>query len=101
VSARAALDARREVLEARAAAERDAISAELEGWQRTLAGADRGLNWIAALRRYVPVAGVGAGLGLTALALARPRLVAGAFAGGLALWRVGRSVGRIFAGTRR
>ena len=101
MSARSTLETRRAALAARAAAERDQIAGELAGWRAMLANADRGLEWVAAAKRVAPVAGVGAGLGLAALAMARPRLIAGVLGGGFALWRIGGTAARIFSRLRR
>lgn len=83
---------RRARLVERAAAERDELAALLERWSRPLAVVDRGLTFISSLRKSAPLLGVSIGVGLAALAIARPRSIAGWAQGGLAAWRALQSV---------
>ena len=78
---------RRARLVQRAAVERDELAALLERWSRPLAVVDRGLTFLSSLRKSAPLLGVSVGLGVAALAIARPRSIAGWLQGGLAAWR--------------
>ena len=92
---------RRARLVERAAMERDELAALLERWSRPLAVVDRGLTFFSALRKRAPLLGVSVGLGLAALAIARPRSIAGWAQGGLAAWKAVRSFSGLLPGRRR
>jgi hypothetical protein len=86
------LHARRERLRARAADQREDLARELAAWQGVLSGADRGLEWFRGVKRHAPVLGVGLALGVTAVVVARPRILGQMLRGGLAALRLGRSL---------
>ena len=95
-----AIRAQRARLVQRAAVERDELASLLERWSRPLAVVDRGLTFLSSLRKSAPLLGVSVGLGVAALAIARPRSIAGWLQGGLAAWRAVRSFG-VWQGRRR
>jgi len=95
-----AIRAQRARLVQRAAVERDELASLLERWCRPLAVVDRGLTFLSSLRKSAPLLGVSVGLGVAALAIARPRSIAGWLQGGLAAWRAVRSFG-VWQGRRR
>jgi hypothetical protein len=96
---RAELRERRERLAARAAAERDVIGRQLDGWQRSLSGVDKAMAVFHTVKQHVPLLGVGLGMGVSALLVARPGL-SRVVQGGAAVWRLGRSVRRLVSGLR-
>jgi hypothetical protein len=96
-----ALLERRARLVQRAAVERDELAARLGRWSRPLALVDRGLTFVASLRKSAPLLGVSLGLGMAALAIARPRSIAGWLQGGIAAWKAVRSFSSLLRGRRR
>ena len=96
---RAELRERRERLAALAAAERDEIGRQLDGWQRSLSGVDKAMAVLGTVKQHAPLLGVGLGIGVSALLAARPGL-SRVVQGGAAAWRLGRSVARLVSGLR-
>jgi hypothetical protein len=86
--ARDELIARRAVLLARAAAEREEIAGIIERLSRPIALADRGLALVGKWKRGAPLAGAALGVAFAALAVVRPRSVATWAVSAVAAWRV-------------
>ena len=96
-----ALHDRRARLVQRAARERDELAATFEPWTRPLAMVDRGLAFLSSLSKSAPLLGPSLGLGFAALAIARPRSIAGWVHGALSTWRSLKSVGSVLLGSGR
>lgn len=92
-AAREALEARREELVARSAAQRAALAEQLA----PLATLDRGLEKLRGLKLGMPTAAIGTGLALSALLLALPAGRSPVVRGGVALIQLAASVRRLFA----
>jgi len=96
-----ALHDRRALLVQRAAQERDELAATFEPWTRPLAMMDRGFAFLSSLSKSAPLLGPSLGLGFAALAVARPRSIAGWVHGALSAWRSLKTVGSVWLSAGR
>jgi hypothetical protein len=88
--------ARREELALRAAAERERVAGQLDAWSGSWERATRGSGWLGTVGgRQLPVAGIGIGLVLAALAFTRSPALRGALVRAPVVWRVALSVWRL------
>ena len=98
MSAQQALRARRDVLVARAAAQREDSARGVGALERTFGGVDRTLTRLRHLKWLPPVLGVG--LGLVVLMAPRSSRVSRWIRGAISAWHVARSGLSLVAGRR-
>ena len=79
---------RRARLIERAQSERENLARELGTWSDPLRNVDRGIAVYRGIKRSLPVLGLGAGVGMAALAFVRPEGISGWIRNATEIWRL-------------